>query len=95
MTAYWIAQEKQTAGATFRTGKTARSEGKTNDSGGKSGKNRKKTKGKSWEIAWQPPIEHRILNRLDPEGCNNNTSDNNNQRSQYHAIHNIPYAFCE
>ena len=63
-----------------------------NNRGGK----RKKQEGgkdKIWEIALQSPIEHRILNRLDPEGCNNNTGDNNNQRSQYHAIHDLPYAF--
>lgn len=45
------------------------------------------------EIAWQSPVERWILNRLNPESCNNNTGDNNNQRSQYHAIHDFTLRF--
>ena len=60
---------------------------------GNLGWKKKKPEGKIWEIAWQSPIEHRILNRLDPEGCNNNTGDNDNQRSQYHVIHDFTLRF--
>lgn len=69
--------------------KRMKSREKNENSGGK----KKKPGGEIWEIAWQPPIEHRILNRLNPEGCNNNTSDNNNQRSQYHVIHDFTLHF--
>lgn len=50
-------------------------------------------KNEIWEIAWQSPVERWILNRLNPESCNNNAGDNNNQRSQYHAVHDFTLRF--
>lgn len=69
--------------------KTGQNEGRQR---GKKG-NFRREKREIREIARQPPVEHWILNRLDPEGCYNNTGDNNNQRSQYHVIHDFTLRF--
>ncbi len=87
-------KEKMTGNLYWKTEETAISKRKTRREKVKIQEGKKeKREGESWEIAWQSPIEHWILNCLDPEGCNNNTGDNNNQRSQYHVIHDFTLRF--